>query len=100
MDGNYQSEYGTCELKRSGLSFSEESEIDSQAAEVQRLLVTLDQCEMARLIGGESNVQISFIREEPGKGLLRTPGQGIFDIFELVAMNFVGLSPNKENSAN
>lgn len=99
MDGTYQSEYGTCELKRSGLSFGAESQINSQAAEVQRFLASLDQCEMARLIAGDSNLQITFVREEPGKGLLRTPGQGIFEIFELVSMNFVGI-PSDQKAAD
>lgn len=96
MDGTYQSEYGTCELKRSGLSFGAESQINSQAAEVQRFLASLDQCEMARLIVGDRNVQITFVREESGKGLLRTPGQGDFEVFELISMNFVGISSDQK----
>lgn len=97
MNDTYRNEYGACELKRSGLSFNTESQISTQAAEVQRLLASLDQCEMARLIAGDRNVQIAFIPQESGKGILRTPVQDNFELLELVSLHFVGCSPIQEN---
>lgn len=96
MSTTYQNDYGACELRNSGIFFAEESQIDALASETQRLLISLDQCEMARLIAGDRNVQIAFIPQESGKGLLRTPVQDNFEILELVSMHFVGCSPIQE----